>query len=85
MGTWNEPLHYQVTKLSGMPGANETILSTAKNIEAQSKELLELTKWILNMVNSLLKSPLFSFMKQTTFELYILKCPTLEEQNLFNL
>ncbi|XP_049998516.1 prolactin-7D1-like isoform X2 [Alexandromys fortis] len=51
MGTWKEPLHYQVTKLSGMPGANETLMSTAKNIEAQSKELLELTKWILNMVH----------------------------------
>lgn len=76
MGTWKEPLHYQVTKFSGTPGANEAILSTAKNIEAQSKELRELIKWILNMVNGLLKSPLVSFMKQTTFELYILKCPT---------
>lgn len=85
MGTWKEPLHYQVTKLTGMPGANETLLSTAKNIEAQSKELLELTKWILNMVNSLLKSPLFSFMNQTTFVLHILKCPNLEEKNLVNL
>lgn len=69
MGTWKEPLHYQVTKLNGTLGANEAILSTAKNIEAQSKELRELIKWILNTVNSLLKSPLVSFMKQTTFEL----------------
>ncbi|KAK7824739.1 hypothetical protein U0070_020246, partial [Myodes glareolus] len=50
-GTWKEPLHYQVTKLNGTLGANEAILSTAKNIEAQSKELRELIKWILNMVH----------------------------------
>lgn len=55
MGTWNDPLHYQVAKLTGMPGANDAILSTAKDIAAQNKELLELIKWILNMVSSLLK------------------------------
>ncbi|KAL6088715.1 hypothetical protein STEG23_000806, partial [Scotinomys teguina] len=48
MGTWNDPLHYQVAKLTGMPGANDAILSTAKGIEAQNKELLKLISWILN-------------------------------------
>ncbi|XP_052584461.1 prolactin-7C1-like [Peromyscus californicus insignis] len=51
MGTWNDPLHYQVAKLTGMPGANDAILSTAKDIETQNKELLKLIKWILNMVH----------------------------------
>ncbi|XP_037061493.1 prolactin-7D1-like [Peromyscus leucopus] len=51
MGTWNDPLYYQVAKLTGMPGANDAILSTAKDIEARNKELLELIKWILNMVH----------------------------------
>ncbi|XP_036044804.1 prolactin-7C1-like [Onychomys torridus] len=51
MGTWNDPLHYQVAKLTGMPEANDAILSTAKDIEAQNKELLKLIKWILNVVH----------------------------------
>uniref|UniRef100_A0A8C8W8H2 Prolactin n=1 Tax=Peromyscus maniculatus bairdii TaxID=230844 RepID=A0A8C8W8H2_PERMB len=56
MGTWNDPLHYQVAKLTGMPGANDAILSTAKDIAAQNKQLLELIKWILNTVHPGIKN-----------------------------
>jgi hypothetical protein len=40
-------------KLKDMVGTKDDILSIAKDIEPQTKELPELIKWILNMVSSL--------------------------------
>ncbi|XP_008838730.1 prolactin-7C1-like [Nannospalax galili] len=48
---WNVPLHHLVTELSGMPGAPSVILSRAKDIEAENKELLMRVKKILSKVH----------------------------------
>ncbi|XP_006253966.1 prolactin-8A9 isoform X1 [Rattus norvegicus] len=50
VGAWISPLYHLVIELSAMQDVPETILSKAKDIEENKRELLDDLKWILTKV-----------------------------------
>ncbi|XP_055475042.1 prolactin-8A9-like [Psammomys obesus] len=50
VGAWDAPLYHLVVELSAMDDVPETILSKAKEIEENNRELLDDLRWILTKV-----------------------------------
>ncbi|XP_050999222.1 prolactin-8A9-like [Acomys russatus] len=48
VGAWNSPLFHLMIELSAMQGVPETILSKAKEMEENNRELLDDLRWILS-------------------------------------
>ena len=52
VGSWISPLFHLVIELNAMQNVPETILSKAKEIEENNRQILDDLKWILTQVST---------------------------------